>query len=141
MATIRGRTRHAKGTPIPYIEQPSEEQLKIFFATYEESLDRYTARKAAGLSRVQLEKLTSDDAFIDKLSDIMNEAVERVEGATFRNAVIRGDKDAQKLILQSKMSQVYGPKANVNINVTPEQLKAMSVQELEELVDRLSKTR
>jgi hypothetical protein len=115
--TRANHSRRKKGTPVLPVEDPSEAQLKIFLDTYEETFNRYSARKAAGITRAQCDLLLARPEVRKRLEEIGAEAIDRVEDAAFSAAILKGDKDAQKLILQSRRSEVYGQRATVKVEV------------------------
>jgi succinate dehydrogenase flavin-adding protein (antitoxin of CptAB toxin-antitoxin module) len=137
MAITRGKGPR-KGTPVPPPIEPSDAQKQIFLEAFAEDFCVSDARRAARMSRAMLNGLLEKDpAFVEAMREITEDSVDRVEAAAFRRAVNFGDKDLIKLILQNKRAKDYGAKANVTVSLTPEQVAAMSDDEIEHMYKKL----
>jgi hypothetical protein len=136
MAINRARHSRRKGNPVRPDEAPSPAQVDTFFRVFLEDLSEYDARHAAGISRAQLAKLKEDESFLKRFEEHRQDLDERVEGAAYRQAIVRGDKDLIKLILFAKKQAVYAPKAQLNLNVD---VTKLTDQELDDLIAKHSK--
>jgi hypothetical protein len=116
---------------------PSGPQKTIFLKQYEETLSLYDARKASKITRDQLKELLANDpAFGLEMQNIAKDNIDRLEGAAFRQAINKGDKDMLKLLLQAKRREEYGPTAAVAVTVD---VTAMSTEDLRAFVAQHTK--
>lgn len=142
MAINRAKHGRRKGRPAPPDQPPSAAQIDVFFKVYAETLCEYTARKAEGarLSRAQLATLKQDPAFMARWQEVLGEddKDDQLEASAMRKAIHGGDKDMLMFLLKGRKPQVYGGKATIQLNLTPEQLRELPDDQIDAMISRLA---
>jgi hypothetical protein len=142
MAISRVKHSRRKGNPQRPDEAPSPAQIDVFFRVYAETFSEYAARTAEGakLKRAQLARLKEDPEFMKRWMEILGEddKDDQLEAAAMRKAIVGGDKDMQMFLLKGRKPHIYGNRATVQMNLTPEQLAAMSDEQLHDLHRKLA---
>lgn len=131
-----------KGRPTVPLSAISDVARAAFLRIYAETFDEREALRRAKITRAEFNRLIAEDAGFrrDYQRAQDSDTVQVIERALIERAK-RGDVGAAKAILPVLAPERHGPPSQVNINVTPSDLKGKSLDELRELRERLGKGR
>jgi hypothetical protein len=140
MAINRAKHGRTRFVPPPPDQPPSDAQLDVFFAVYEETFCEYEARKAARIGRKALAQLHADPAFKDRLAELNDDSEyrARLKAKIRHEVIVKGTKELVLAESKAEFPERYGARASLQLNVD---VTKLSTEELDQLIERHSKGR
>jgi hypothetical protein len=133
---------HRNGRPVVPLTAISDVARATFLRVYGETFSERDALRRAHLTRPELNRLVAeDDGFARDYRRLQQRNDVHVIERVLIERAKKGDVSAARAILPVLAPERHGPPSQVNINVTPDQLKGKSLEELRELRERLAKGR
>jgi hypothetical protein len=132
-----------RGHPVPPLSAITAIQRARFLKVYEETLDEPEARARAQVTVAELRRLRAEDPDFDAAlrgleTRILEEDLEVVRRRLI-DAAKKGDVGAAKFVLSKLRRDEFGDQAGVTINITADDTRGKTLEELREMRDRLAK--
>lgn len=120
-------------------------QRARFLEVYGQTLDEGAARTRAQITIGDLRRLRAEDPEFDAAMCVVETHIQEEDLEIIRRRLIdaakKGDVGAAKFVLSKLRREEFGDQPGVTINISPEDTKGKTLEELREMRDRLAKGR